>query len=79
MKVYKGSRLCEWAPVRDWTINLLGVVPFGGLVVMLRWSRPGVFLAIVLSAVQQFAHGDMNVDGVIDLADLLLILQAVLQ
>jgi len=28
-------------------------------VVMLRWSRPGVFLAIVLSAVQQFADGDL--------------------
>lgn len=40
----------KWAPVRDWTINLLGFVPFGWLVVMLRWSRPGVFLAIVLAA-----------------------------
>jgi hypothetical protein len=40
----------KWAPVRDWAINLSGFVPFGWLVVMLRWPRSGVFLAIVLSA-----------------------------
>jgi hypothetical protein len=39
-----------WAAVRDWTINLVGFVPFGWLVVMLRWPRPGVLLAIALSA-----------------------------
>lgn len=39
-----------WAAVQDWAINLLGFVPFGWLVVMLRRPRPGVFLAIVLSA-----------------------------
>jgi hypothetical protein len=56
------------------------------------WDNPDgqVNAADVLIAVQlalgrrtpgplQFAHGDMNVDGVIDLADVLLIQQAVLQ
>jgi len=40
----------KWVTVQDWMINLLGFVPFGWLVVMLRWPRPGAFLAIVLSA-----------------------------
>jgi hypothetical protein len=39
-----------WAAIRDWAINLLGFVPFGWLVVMLRWPHPGVLLAMVLSA-----------------------------
>jgi hypothetical protein len=39
-----------WAAVEDWVINLLGFVPFGWLVVMLRRPRPGVSLALLLSA-----------------------------
>ena len=39
-----------WLAVRDWTINLLGFVPFGWLVVMLRRPHSGIFLAIMLSA-----------------------------
>ncbi|HED18413.1 MAG TPA: hypothetical protein ENI74_02790 [Gammaproteobacteria bacterium] len=34
----------------DWTINLLGFVPFGWLVVMARRPRPGFVLAIAFSA-----------------------------
>jgi len=34
----------------DWTINLFGFMPFGWLLVMYRRPRPGVFLAIILSA-----------------------------
>jgi len=60
----------------------MGVVPFGWLVVMLRWSRPGVFLAIVLSAVQQFADGDLapwdNPDGQVNAADVLIAVQLAL-
>lgn len=39
-----------WASVQDWTINLLGFIPFGWLVIILRWPHPGVLLAIALSA-----------------------------
>jgi hypothetical protein len=38
------------AAVQDWAINLLGFVPFGWVVVMLRRPRSGVLLAIILSA-----------------------------
>lgn len=38
------------AAVQDWVVNLLGFIPFGWLVVMLRWPRPGVVAATVLSA-----------------------------
>jgi hypothetical protein len=38
------------AALQDWVINLLGFVPFGWLVVMLRRPRPRVSLAILLSA-----------------------------
>ena len=36
--------------MRDWTVNLLGFVPFGWLVVRWRCQRPGIFLATVLAA-----------------------------
>ena len=36
--------------MRDWTVKLLGFVPFGWLVVMLRRPHSGIFLAIMLSA-----------------------------
>ncbi|MFZ0467977.1 MAG: VanZ family protein [Thiogranum sp.] len=36
--------------ISDWAINLLGFAPFGWLVAMARQPRPGVRLAIVLSA-----------------------------
>ena len=38
------------AAVQDWVVNLLGFVPFGWLVVVLRWPRPGIVTTIVLSA-----------------------------
>jgi len=42
------------AAARDWAINLLGFAPFGWLVAMARQPRPGVRLAIVLSAFLSF-------------------------
>jgi hypothetical protein len=40
-----------WSAVRDWVINLMGFVPFGWLIVMLRRPLPGFLFAIALSAV----------------------------
>jgi glycopeptide antibiotics resistance protein len=34
----------------DWAVNLLGFVPFGWLVGMLRRPRSGIFLATILAA-----------------------------
>jgi len=39
-----------WAAIRDWTINVLGFVPFGWLVVRRRWPRPGILLATILAS-----------------------------
>lgn len=40
----------SWATPRDWTINLLGFLPFGWLVAMWRQPRPGILLATVWAA-----------------------------
>jgi len=40
--------------LRDWTINLVGFVPFGWLVAKSRQPRQGISLAIVLSATVSF-------------------------
>jgi hypothetical protein len=40
----------SWATARDWTINLLGFVPFGWLVAAWRRPRPGILLATLWAA-----------------------------